>query len=206
MIEHVILPTIPAAPHRSRTRSPTTSTRPGASSPAVRWATPASPGARSSSTPTAAPARTAAARSPARIRRRSTARRATWRATWPRTSSAAGLAERAQVQVAYAIGVAEPVSIMVETFGTGKVPERADGAARPAALRLHARGHHQVPEPAAPDLSQDRRVRTLRAQRAGLHLGAHWTESRISGTTRGSDRGSPSHSSTSPAGTEGRPA
>ncbi|OGL06276.1 MAG: methionine adenosyltransferase [Candidatus Rokubacteria bacterium RIFCSPLOWO2_02_FULL_71_18] len=37
---------------------------------------------------------------------------------------AAGLAERAQVQVAYAIGVAEPVSIMVETFGTGKVPNR----------------------------------------------------------------------------------
>jgi S-adenosylmethionine synthetase len=35
---------------------------------------------------------------------------------------AAGLAERAQVQVAYAIGVAEPVSIMVETSGTGKVP------------------------------------------------------------------------------------
>jgi len=35
---------------------------------------------------------------------------------------AAGLADRAQVQVAYAIGVAEPVSVMVETFGTGKVP------------------------------------------------------------------------------------
>ena len=35
---------------------------------------------------------------------------------------AAGLAERAQLQVAYAIGVAEPVSFMVETFGTGKVP------------------------------------------------------------------------------------
>src|SRR5881397_2832838 len=34
----------------------------------------------------------------------------------------AGMAERAQVQLAYAIGVAEPVSIMVETFGTGKVP------------------------------------------------------------------------------------
>jgi S-adenosylmethionine synthetase len=34
---------------------------------------------------------------------------------------AAGLAERAQVQVAYAIGVAEPVSIMVETYGTGKM-------------------------------------------------------------------------------------
>jgi S-adenosylmethionine synthetase len=34
---------------------------------------------------------------------------------------AAGLAERAQLQVAYAIGVADPVSIMVDTFGTGKV-------------------------------------------------------------------------------------
>jgi S-adenosylmethionine synthetase len=36
---------------------------------------------------------------------------------------AAGLAERCQVQVAYAIGVAEPVSINVDCFGTGKVPE-----------------------------------------------------------------------------------
>jgi S-adenosylmethionine synthetase len=35
---------------------------------------------------------------------------------------AAGLAERCQVQVAYAIGVADPVSIMMDTFGTGKVP------------------------------------------------------------------------------------
>src|SRR5437867_4287316 len=35
---------------------------------------------------------------------------------------AAGLATRAQVQVAYAIGVRDPVSIMVDTFGTGKVP------------------------------------------------------------------------------------
>jgi len=37
---------------------------------------------------------------------------------------AAGLAQRAQVQVAYAIGVAEPVSIMVDTFGTAKIPNR----------------------------------------------------------------------------------
>ena len=36
---------------------------------------------------------------------------------------AAGLAERVQVQVAYAIGVADPVSIMVDTFGTGKVSD-----------------------------------------------------------------------------------
>jgi S-adenosylmethionine synthetase len=35
---------------------------------------------------------------------------------------AAGLAERCEVQVAYAIGVAKPVSIMVETFGTSELP------------------------------------------------------------------------------------
>ena len=34
---------------------------------------------------------------------------------------AAGLADRCEVQVAYAIGVAKPVSVMVETFGTEKV-------------------------------------------------------------------------------------
>ncbi len=36
---------------------------------------------------------------------------------------AAGLATRAEVQLAYAIGVAEPVSVMVDTFGTGTIPE-----------------------------------------------------------------------------------
>ena len=36
---------------------------------------------------------------------------------------AAGLAKRAEVQLAYAIGVAEPVSVMVDTFGTAAIPE-----------------------------------------------------------------------------------
>ncbi len=36
---------------------------------------------------------------------------------------AAGLARRCEVQVAYAIGVAEPVSVMVDTFGTGAAPD-----------------------------------------------------------------------------------
>jgi len=36
---------------------------------------------------------------------------------------AAGLAERCEVQVSYAIGVAQPTSVTVETFGTNKVPE-----------------------------------------------------------------------------------
>ena len=36
---------------------------------------------------------------------------------------AAGLASRVEVQLAYAIGVADPVSVMVNTFGTGTIPE-----------------------------------------------------------------------------------
>lgn len=36
---------------------------------------------------------------------------------------AAGLAEKCEVQLAYAIGVAQPVSISVDTFGTGQVSE-----------------------------------------------------------------------------------
>jgi len=38
---------------------------------------------------------------------------------------ASGLASRAEVQLAYAIGVAEPVSVMVNSFGTGTIPEDA---------------------------------------------------------------------------------
>ncbi|MFH1017868.1 MAG: methionine adenosyltransferase, partial [Pseudomonadota bacterium] len=38
-----------------------------------------------------------------------------------RTLVAAGLAQRCEVQLAYAIGVADPVSVMVDTFGTGKI-------------------------------------------------------------------------------------
>ncbi|MFM7203491.1 MAG: methionine adenosyltransferase [Myxococcota bacterium] len=41
---------------------------------------------------------------------------------------AAGLADRCLVQIAYAIGVAEPVSVMVDTFGTGKIAEETISA------------------------------------------------------------------------------
>ncbi|HHN64080.1 MAG TPA: methionine adenosyltransferase [Nitrospirae bacterium] len=37
---------------------------------------------------------------------------------------AAGIAERAEVQIAYAIGVPEPVSILVDTYGTGRIPHQ----------------------------------------------------------------------------------
>ncbi|MDD6284647.1 MAG: methionine adenosyltransferase [Firmicutes bacterium] len=49
---------------------------------------------------------------------------------------AAGLADRCEIQLAYAIGVARPVSIMVDTFGTGKVEDSAIADAVSSVLDL----------------------------------------------------------------------
>jgi S-adenosylmethionine synthetase len=69
-------------------------------------------------------------------------RSAAYAARWvAKNVVAAGLARRCEVQVAYAIGVAEPVSVMVETFGTHSVPEeqiekavRATFSLKPASI------------------------------------------------------------------------
>jgi len=53
---------------------------------------------------------------------------------------AAGLARRCELQLAYAIGVAEPVSIRVDAFGTGKVPEAKIAAAVRETFNLTPRG------------------------------------------------------------------
>src|SRR5215204_2345359 len=53
---------------------------------------------------------------------------------------AAGLARRCEVQLAYAIGVAEPVSVMVDTFGTNTVPEAAIMVAVREVFTLTPRG------------------------------------------------------------------
>src|SRR5690606_21464162 len=51
-------------------------------------------------------------------------RSAAYAARWvAKNVVAADLAERCEVQVAYAIGVAQPVSICCDTFGTGRIPE-----------------------------------------------------------------------------------
>ena len=64
---------------------------------------------------------------------------------------AAELADRCEVQLAYAIGVAHPVSVMVETFGTGKVPDADLTAAvkqvfdlRPGAFRRYLDLHRPI--------------------------------------------------------------
>ncbi|RMH52948.1 MAG: methionine adenosyltransferase, partial [Zetaproteobacteria bacterium] len=53
---------------------------------------------------------------------------------------AAGLADRCEVQVAYAIGVARPVSVMIDTFGTGKVDEERLSAAVREVFDLRPKG------------------------------------------------------------------
>ena len=69
-------------------------------------------------------------------------RSAAYAARWvAKNVVAAGLAERCEIQLAYAIGVAHPVSVMVETFGTGKYDDEVISEAvqkvfdlRPAAI------------------------------------------------------------------------
>ena len=164
----------PAAPDQRRhvRRARCSSTRPARSSSAARTPTAGSPAARSSSTPTAAWPATAAAPSPARTRPRSTARPPTPPAGWPRTSSPPAPPSRCEVQVAYAIGVAQPVSILVETFGTRDGRPGQDQRRRARDLRPAPRRHHPRPRPAPADLPEDRGLRALRSQRQGLHLGA----------------------------------
>jgi S-adenosylmethionine synthetase len=79
-------------------------------------------------------------------------RSAAYAARWvAKNLVAAGLADRVEVQVAYAIGVAHPVSVMVETFGTEKVSRATITALvdehfdlRPGAFRSELRLHRPI--------------------------------------------------------------
>jgi S-adenosylmethionine synthetase len=69
---------------------------------------------------------------------------------------AAGLAARVEIQIAYAIGVARPVSVLVETFGTERVTRGLIGKLvaehfdlRPAAPRAYLDLHRPVYSPAS---------------------------------------------------------
>src|ERR1700744_2952046 len=71
---------------------------------------------------------------------------------------AAGLADRCQIQVAYAIGVAHPMSLMVETFGTGKLSDQkisrlveAEFDMRPGAFRQYLDLHRPLFQNTAAD-------------------------------------------------------
>ena len=70
---------------------------------------------------------------------------------------AAGLAERCEVQVAYAIGKAHPVGLFVETFGTETVAVDQIQKAIGEVFDLRPGRDHPRPRPAAADLPADRR-------------------------------------------------
>jgi S-adenosylmethionine synthetase len=84
-------------------------------------------------------------------------RSAAYAARWAaKNVVAAGLAERCEIQVAYAIGVAHPVSVMAQSFGTGKVPDHEIGRLvsehfdlRPAAFRRELDLHRPIFRPTA---------------------------------------------------------
>ena len=75
---------------------------------------------------------------------------------------AAGLADRFEVQVSYAIGKARPVSFMIETFGTGRVPDELILESDRGAIRPAPRGDHRVDGSEASDLPADGGVWPLR--------------------------------------------
>ncbi len=84
---------------------------------------------------------------------------------------AAGLADRCEVQLAYAIGVAEPVSVLVDTFGTGKVDEtKLEGLVRKN-FSLTPKGIIESSGPSAADLQGNRGLWSLRPEGRQLYLG-----------------------------------
>ena len=91
----------------------------------------------------AAPRRMAAVRFRAKIRPK-VDRSAAYAARYlAKNVVAAGLAERCTIQLSYAIGVAEPLSIYADTFGTGAVDAAAIEQAIAACMNLTPRGIRQ---------------------------------------------------------------
>ena len=86
---------------------------------------------------------------------------------------ASGLADRCEIQLAYAIGVSEPVSVHVDTQGTGQVPDIMIAELVRQAFPAHPVGDHQAPRPSPADLPQDGQRRTLRSLGARIHLGEY---------------------------------
>ena len=84
---------------------------------------------------------------------------------------AAGLADRVEVQVAYAIGVAHPVSVMVETFGTEKIGRGRIAALVDEFFDLRPGAFREYLQAAPSDLPEDRCLRPLRPRGRRLHVG-----------------------------------
>ena len=100
-------------------------------------------------------------------------RSAAYAARWvAKNVVAAGLADRFEVEVAYGIGIARPISLSVESFGTGRIPDEEIQAPHRAPLRPPPGEHHRRARPAPADLPPDRGLRPLRPAGPRPALGA----------------------------------
>ncbi len=113
----------------------------------------------------------AAEASPGRIRQRSTGAQLIWPDTSRKISSLSGLAKRCEIEIAYAIGVARPVSVLVRTEGTGKLPDEKiteiisrEFDLRPAKIISHLGLRNPI-------YRQHRRIRPFRKARPGFAMG-----------------------------------
>ena len=86
---------------------------------------------------------------------------------------AAELAQRCEVQLAYVIGVAQPVSVLVDTFGTAAIPEDKIAKIVQDSFDLSPKGIIQTLDLKTADLSCHRRLRPFRpgSGRGPVHLG-----------------------------------
>ncbi len=84
---------------------------------------------------------------------------------------AAGLADRLEVQLAYTIGVAQPVSVNVDTQGTAKIKPRQDRGDHHGAFRPEAEKDHREARPLEAHIQEDRLLRPFRQERPGFYLG-----------------------------------
>ena len=93
---------------------------------------------------------------------------------------AAELAQRCEVQLAYVIGVAQPVSVLVDTFGTGVVSEGKIAKIVQDHFDLSPKGIIRSSRSQTSHLSSDRRLRPLRAcpGRWPVHLGKNGSSGR----------------------------
>ncbi len=91
----------------------------------------------------------------------------------PRTSSQAELARRCEVQLAYAIGVVDPVSVMVDTFGTGVIEDDRLTAAVREVFDLTPRGIIRELDLLRPIYKKTAAFGHFGRRRARVHLGAH---------------------------------
>ena len=86
---------------------------------------------------------------------------------------AAGLADRCEVQLSYAIGIAEPTSINVDTFGTGKVSDAEISRLVKQHFDLTPRGIIESLDLLRPIYKENRSLWPLWSYRKTIYLGAH---------------------------------